>query len=98
MLSDFVDHNEMESQNCDENDVMDVDLEATSMLKSLDVFYDHADILFCIGKLLFISTIMQWWSMYIWVLVGFMLLYLGLLNIERQIVSSCHGMVYNSGL
>ena len=60
MLSDFVDHNEMESHNCDKNDVMDMALDATSMLKSLDVFYDPAVILFCTGKLPFISIIKQW--------------------------------------
>ena len=51
LLSDFVDHNEIEFQNCDENDVMDVAIDATSMLKFLEsVFCDRVGILFCPGK------------------------------------------------
>ena len=52
--------NENEAKECIDEDVHDVDLDAKAVLQSFHVFYDHAVILFFIGKLPYINWIKQW--------------------------------------
>ena len=60
LLSDFVKHNEEETKDCDEEEVMDVKMDTKSVLQSLCAFYDQAIILFFTCKFPFVSWIKQW--------------------------------------
>ena len=62
LLSDIMEDNENDAEECIDEDVHDVDVDAKAVLQSFDVFYDRVVILFFIGKLPYINWIKQWWN------------------------------------